>query len=129
MSASLFSCSIAEEAQNGRDMGVVEDSLQPSIGALVNEVASRLDDNDSQFDQVVIAGEGEPTLRMDALLAVARSVQSSPRGKNNAEEQNDKPSSLPVRVITNGLCYGIPNFGYSPTIGSETGPSFPCSGM
>jgi|Transcript_18970 hypothetical protein len=76
---------------------IIDDSIQPSISTLINEVHSRL--SSDPFDQLVIAGEGEPTLRMDALLAVARTVQSR---------------KVPVRVITNGLCYGVNNLGYSP---------------
>jgi len=113
---------------------IIEDFLQPSIATLVNEVCSRLDANESEdsapgFDQVVIAGEGEPTLRMDALLAIARSVRSC-RRKNDAERSNkrgqsNKPHRFPVRVITNGLCYGVPNLGYSPYNAERSGVIVP----
>jgi hypothetical protein len=75
---------------------------------------------------------------MDALLAVARSVQSF----NNQQQQhhfakNEKitknsPSSPPppppplsVRVVTNGLCYGTPNLGYSPYNNEQDGVLVP----
>eukprot|EP00585_Thalassiosira_rotula_P008677 CAMPEP_0196135970 /NCGR_PEP_ID=MMETSP0910-20130528/4438_1 /TAXON_ID=49265 /ORGANISM="Thalassiosira rotula, Strain GSO102" /LENGTH=305 /DNA_ID=CAMNT_0041396179 /DNA_START=84 /DNA_END=998 /DNA_ORIENTATION=+ len=132
----------------------IDDFLTPSIATLVEEVSSRLDgnansDSDPKFDQVVIAGEGEPTLRMDALLAVARSVKSfrtpnddddddnTPKKRsasrknrqsnnnNNNHHNHRKPSSLPVRVITNGLCYGVPNFGYSPYNNERSGVIVP----
>ena len=51
------------------------------------------------LDQVVFAGEGEPTLRMDALLAVARRVKSF--RENNLEPQktdNKQSSPLAMRV-------------------------------
>ncbi|KAL3805928.1 hypothetical protein HJC23_007889 [Cyclotella cryptica] len=58
------------------------DKIRPSISTLIDEVISHLDSNSydktttsPSFDQVVIAGEGEPTLRMDALLAVSRQIQ------------------------------------------------------
>ncbi|KAL7523573.1 hypothetical protein ACHAXR_001084, partial [Thalassiosira sp. AJA248-18] len=116
----------AQQKQGGGGGGgeceeVLDDLLEPSIATLVDEVSYRLD-NEPTFDQVVIAGEGESTLRMDALLAVARSVQSfrqenkdydNTRGEQQSKQQRSS-SVLPVRVITNGLCYGIPNFGYSP---------------
>ena len=74
----------------------------------MGEVTSLLEEDGDQprhkFNNVVIAGEGEPTLRMEALLAVARSVGPLRRP--------ERP--LPVRVTTNGLCYGVPNLGYSP---------------
>ena len=44
-------------------------------------------------------------LRMDALLAIAQTVQSY-----NKQERQKRIS---VRVITNGLCYSIPHLGYS----------------
>lgn len=64
---------------------------------------------------------------MDALLAIARTVQSFNReqqiqhstnsnNNNRSSSGNDgeqQPREIPVRVITNGLCYSIPNFGYS----------------
>lgn len=64
---------------------------------------------------------------MDALLAIARTVQSfnreqqiqhSTNSNNNNRSSNgnngeQQPKQIPVRVITNGLCYSIPNFGYS----------------
>ena len=73
---------------------------------------------------------------MDALLAIARTVQSFNReqqiqqqhstNSNNSNDENSSssngndgeqrlPREIPVRVITNGLCYSIPNFGYSYT--------------
>jgi hypothetical protein len=122
-----------EEGEEHRYAAVLDDGLQPSISTLVNEVTSRLQQSkesteEEQYNQVVIAGEGEPTMRMDALLAVARSVQSF----NNQQQQHHdivksekitnnslsppppSPPPLSVRVVTNGLCYGIPNLGYSP---------------
>ena len=63
---------------------------------------------------------------MDALLAIARTVQSFNReqqqvqhstndenSSSNGNHGEQQPREIPVRVITNGLCYSIPNFGYS----------------
>jgi hypothetical protein len=65
---------------------------------------------------------------MDALLAIARTVQSFNReqqiqhstnsngensSSNDGNDGEQQPREIPVRVITNGLCYSIPNFGYS----------------
>ncbi|KAL3758981.1 hypothetical protein ACHAWU_003052 [Discostella pseudostelligera] len=109
---------------------VLDDRLQPSIESLVNEVTTRLRNqvvSEENYSQVVIAGEGEPTLRMDALLAVARSVKSfnkqqhraankhAPTSKHSKDASSSSPPPpISVRVVTNGLCYGIPNLGYSP---------------
>ncbi|KAL7485136.1 hypothetical protein ACHAW6_010733 [Cyclotella cf. meneghiniana] len=110
-----------EEQCDGKN-GVVDDRIRPSISTLIDEVISRLDskysyDNSSpspSFDQVVIAGEGEPTLRMDALLSISRQIQS------HRKAQSEAP--LPIRVITNGLVYTIPNFGYSPYNSQRNSP-------
>lgn len=87
---------------------VLDDRINPSITMLTNEAISYLDNKSQEqsFDQIVIAGEGEPTLRMDALLSISHQIQSY------RESQNESP--LPIRLITNGLVYTIPNFGYSP---------------
>ena len=54
----------------------------------------------------------QPTLRMDALLAIARTVQSY---NQQQQQQNDEQSTkqINLRLITNGLCYSIPHLGYS----------------
>ncbi len=125
------------EGEQQRYAAVLDDGLQPSISTLVNEVTSRLQQNhqasaEERYNQVVIAGEGEPTMRMDALLAVARSVQSF----NNQQQQHHHPPigesekitpppPLSVRVVTNGLCYGIPNLGYSPYNSERDGVLIP----
>mmetsp|Transcript_27286 Transcript_27286/g.55920 ORF Transcript_27286/g.55920 Transcript_27286/m.55920 type:complete len:356 (+) Transcript_27286:65-1132(+) len=92
-----------------------DDSLQPPISTLLDEITSRIQPDTgnftNEFDHVVIAGEGEPTLRMEALLAVARKVKSL-TGKVEKNPHNKTSHSISVRVITNGLCYGINNFGY-----------------
>ena len=96
---------------------LIDDWIEPSIESLVDEVTTRLElAPRGQYDQVVIAGEGEPTLRMDALLAVAKSVQQSNTNTKNNEQSSSskKDNNIGVRLITNGLCYGIPNLGYSP---------------
>ena len=98
-------------AEDPEDDAVENDGIEPSISSIVDEVSSRLG-HDPDFDQVVVAGEGEPTLRMDALLAVAKRV-------------GDGERRLPVRVLTNGLCYGIENLGYSPRNADRSGVVMP----
>lgn len=84
---------------------VVDDRILPSISTLTDESISLIKSTPS-LDQIVLAGEGEPTLRMDALLSISHQIQSHRRSNNESE--------LPIRLITNGLVYTIPNFGYSP---------------
>ena len=103
---------------------VTDDGLRPSISTIINEVRSRLGTSSVEYDQVVIAGEGEPTLRMDALLAISRAVTRDNSDINSSK--NDKIRKHPaVRVITNGLCYGIPNLGYSPNNLNRDGTVIP----
>eukprot|EP00592_Proboscia_alata_P013082 CAMPEP_0194388636 /NCGR_PEP_ID=MMETSP0174-20130528/99639_1 /TAXON_ID=216777 /ORGANISM="Proboscia alata, Strain PI-D3" /LENGTH=212 /DNA_ID=CAMNT_0039180117 /DNA_START=343 /DNA_END=981 /DNA_ORIENTATION=- len=52
------------------------------------------------FDAFVLAGEGEPTLRLPAILALADFI----RGKLSSSNQ------IPIRVVTNGLTYAIPEY-------------------
>ena len=157
-------------AAGGDGVGIADDGLRPSISTLVGEVRSRLDllqpaiatDGSKgglvagEFDQVVIAGEGEATLRMDALLAVARAVRSHLRrgadGDGDDHHRDDggggdgasaaprrslsspprgggvrrrPPRQVAVRVITNGLCYGVSNLGYSPYNAERDGSVLP----
>jgi hypothetical protein len=97
------------EMYNGKY--VLDDRINPSITSLANEAVALLSNNNSHeppsIDQIVIAGEGEPTLRMDALLSISHQIQSH-------QKSNNAPP-LPIRLITNGLVYTIPNFGYSPS--------------
>jgi hypothetical protein len=52
---------------------------------------------------------------MDALLAVARTVQLYNQQQQQQQQHNDEnlPRQISVRLITNGLCYTIPHLGYS----------------
>jgi hypothetical protein len=54
---------------------------------------------------------------MDALLAIARTVQSYNQQQKQLQQQqqHDENSTrqVNVRLITNGLCYSIPHLGYS----------------
>jgi hypothetical protein len=96
------------ETYNGKY--VLDDRINPSIKSLAHEAVTLLSSNshnEQPVDQIVIAGEGEPTLRMDALLSISHQIQSH-------QKSNNAPP-LPIRLITNGLVYTIPNFGYSPS--------------
>lgn len=75
------------------------DSLWLEREPTVEEVNASIDSHDlSRFDEVVFCGYGEPTMRLDDLLAVARHVK-------------ERAPSMRVRVNTNGLAdleYGRP---------------------
>jgi hypothetical protein len=101
---SKSSSTLSESTYDGKY--VLDDRISPSISTLTNEAISYLSDNSNESFEVVIAGEGEPTLRMDALLSISHKLQSHHKAQNQ--------SLLPIRLITNGLVYTIPNFGYSP---------------
>lgn len=67
------------------------DSLWLDHEPSVDEILQALDGYElTAFDELVFCGYGEPTERLDALLAVARAVKSH-------------VPSLPIRLNTNGL--------------------------
>lgn len=68
-----------------------EDGRAPTVRAIVTEALTLLERR--RYDSVVIAGEGEPTLRLRALLSVVRGLRS---------RSDVCPKS--IRVATNGLC-------------------------
>ena len=59
----------------------------PTVTSLAEEAQQQLEKG--SFESVVFAGEGEPTLRLGALLELAKTIAST--------------SSLPLRLTTNGL--------------------------
>ena len=77
-----------------------------SAESIAREVLLRLNHGDSddtttaRYGSLVFAGEGEPTLRMSALLSVVRAVVAA----------SPSPMLVPpvVRVITNGLGDSVP---------------------
>jgi hypothetical protein len=68
------SSTLSESTYDGKY--VLDDRISPSISTLTNEAISYLSDNSNESFEVVIAGEGEPTLRMDALLSISHKLQS-----------------------------------------------------
>lgn len=67
----------------------VQDERHPSVAVLMEEVKERVKRQEDNFEAIVIAGEGEPTLRLSALLSLARSISQK--------------FDTPIRVTTNGL--------------------------
>lgn len=69
----------------------------PTLEALMDEVRMILNadvsSSTTHINAIAIAGEGEPTLRPRALLALTRELSSS------------SLSSLPIRVVTNGIVH------------------------
>ena len=74
------------------DLGVFgSDSLWLEREPTLEEVTASLDDHDlASFEEVVFCGNGEPTERLDVLLAAA-------------EHLKQRNASLRIRVNTNGL--------------------------
>ena len=84
-------------------------AISPSVHTITDEMLrqdmeSRFQQaqrNNAQYDSLVIAGEGEPTLRLSTLLSVVRQpIRSSSSGYTI-------PST--IRVVTNGLGDAIPD--------------------
>jgi TatD family-associated radical SAM protein len=69
-------------------------SRRPTVAELLEEIQAVSER--SSFDAIVIAGEGEPTLRWKELLQLTEQL------KEQQERNNDVPDTI-VRVTTNGL--------------------------
>mmetsp|Transcript_1123 Transcript_1123/g.1527 ORF Transcript_1123/g.1527 Transcript_1123/m.1527 type:complete len:402 (-) Transcript_1123:1925-3130(-) len=75
-----------------------QDGFYPSIQALYHEIQTQTinkmsEQNDSTcINSIVFAGEGEPTLRINAIIVLSKYIRQH---FNNKE--------MPIRVITNGL--------------------------
>lgn len=65
------------------------DGRYPSIETLYEEISQQIENKN--FESIVFAGEGEPTLRIGALLNIAKRISQ--------QNKND----IPIRVTTNGL--------------------------
>ena len=74
---------------NNLDLGGAE----PDTGTVLELVKAEW--TRATFDEIVFCGYGEPTMRLDALLAVAGAVKSGALAP--------VPASLRVRINTNGL--------------------------
>ena len=71
----------------------VDTKQRPSVEELLQEIQPILEDSGSSEDEiasVVFAGEGEPTLRLTSLIAVATGIRQL-------------HPTIPVRLATNGL--------------------------
>jgi molybdenum cofactor biosynthesis enzyme MoaA len=70
----------------------LQDDNDPLLRPTVQELASEIEThyNEHDYTSIVIAGEGEPTLRMCALQQLARRIQQL-------------HPNVPLRVTTNGL--------------------------
>jgi hypothetical protein len=79
-----------------------EDGHYPLVKDLVAEVQQHLDGDvvRREYDSLVIAGEGEPTLRANALRAVAEAA---------SQHRQRLGMNFPIRVVTNGLIHTVPS--------------------
>lgn len=78
--------------QQQQDGLITEDGHLPKVAWLLEETCQRLESTDV-LDSVVLAGEGEPTLRLEAVLGLARHLQ----------ERKLVKQRIPIRLVTNGL--------------------------
>lgn len=69
-------------------------TIEPQIKDLFQEIQEQAVQTEGEFSSIVISGEGEPTMRLDDLLVLAKMLTSS----------SSSPINLPpVRLTTNGL--------------------------
>lgn len=89
----------------------------PTAEKLVEEIQEymRMDDNSNdksdaiQPPMIVFAGEGEPTLRLGAILHIAQVIQTIHKhSRNNSVDSVSPPyTPLPLRLVTNGLVLSL----------------------
>eukprot|EP00978_Attheya_sp_CCMP212_P047532 scaffold421707_cov43-Attheya_sp.AAC.1 len=79
-----------------------EDGHYPLVKDLVAEVQQHLEGDvvRREYESLVIAGEGEPTLRANALRAVAEAA---------SQHRQRVGMNFPIRVVTNGLIHTVPS--------------------
>lgn len=71
----------------------------PSTHALFEEVKHHLESHKHDIESIVFAGEGEPTLRLEALETLASQIYCFMKTYNTNEMNMMKP----MRIVTNGL--------------------------
>lgn len=81
-------------AEIPRTSTVGEQQLLPSVDDLVEEVLVQLKER-NRFESLVLAGEGEPLLRMEDLFTLVTKIHSSSSSKSTAIP--------PIRLTTNGI--------------------------
>ena len=67
----------------------------PSIEQLYSELETYFKVNNAS--SIVFAGEGEPTMRLEDMIRLAKKIRALEETKN-----------VPIRLVTNGLCYATP---------------------
>lgn len=95
-----------------------DDGRLPTPTSLIEEISKKLQTN-SDINSLVIAGEGEPTLRLSSLLRLAQSLSSMNNDDDDGYDGGDDTTTsimnrheqrprLPLRVVTNGLGSAVP---------------------
>ena len=83
---------LASTSDNGKGSYSIE--RNPGVNDLLKEIEKHLQSSKDGWDSLVFAGEGEPTMRLDELLHMAKSIQDSQRQENK---------NVALRLNTNGL--------------------------
>lgn len=74
----------------------------PSTNALFQEVKHHLELRMDEIDSIVFAGEGEPTLRLEALESLASQINYFMK-ECKTKEMDNTQRIKPMRIVTNGL--------------------------
>lgn len=73
---------------------------KPSVKELMDEV---LASDISKWDDIVIAGEGEPTLRLEGLIDLVHQLHTVKMEKATGVDEDPRLYKPSIRVVTNGL--------------------------
>jgi TatD family-associated radical SAM protein len=67
-------------------------TVQPQVQDLLKEIQDQISHSGNDLSSIVISGEGEPTLRLDDVLSLAKLLADT-----------SSTSSIPLRLTTNGI--------------------------
>jgi hypothetical protein len=84
-----------------------EESLLQEIQFMTQSLKSKIGGlehfSNKKLDAIVIAGEGEPTLRLGTILNIARGLRSESTVSNEETLTEKEDDVIPMRLVTNGL--------------------------
>ena len=79
-----------------------EEGMNPSIDLIFSEIREYQSEH-KDISAFVFAGEGEPTLRLNSLLALSQRIQESLGTNDDDDDDDDDDDRIPIRLVTNGL--------------------------
>lgn len=102
----IFRKEFSQESNTSDGCYPSEESLLQEILVMTRTFKTRSDEleniSNKKVDAIVIAGEGEPTLRLGTILNIARGLRAD-SAVTTEETLIEKDDIIPMRLVTNGL--------------------------